>query len=138
MSKRIYHNKSQWMLFLNWGGGGGAAPGHNCHCVGKQNKISSLPPPPCHIPVKIHPWGGCAGGNGRQDVFELNCFMCFLNILLWDICLGLKAHLFISTTVYPESLETDSHRCCTLWVSNKIHLEKMWHSSLFPSSPQSI
>ena len=136
MSKRIYHNKSQWVLFLNWGGGGCSGAQLSLCWETKQNILSSTPS--LSYPSENSPMGGCAGGNGCQDVFELNCFMCFLNILLWDICLGLKAHLFISTTVYPESLETDSHRCCTLWVSNKIHLEKMWHSSLFPSSPQSI
>lgn len=78
--------------------------------------------------------------NEHQDVFELNCFMCFLNILVWDICLCLKTHLFISTMVYIKSLETESHRCCMMWVLKTIHSEKMWHSFLpllFPNKVKS-
>lgn len=86
--------------------------------TGGKNVLSFIPL--CHGPVKIH----LLVRNESLDVFELNCFMCFLNILVWDICLCLKTHLFISTTVYIKSLEMDSHRCCMMWVLNTIHFEK--------------
>lgn len=100
-----------------------------------QNNIFSLPPFTVTAQGRFTYWRKKI--KGSQDVFELNCFMCFLNILVWDICLCLKAHLFISTTVYIESWETDSHRCCMTWVFNTIHFEEMWHSFLAHSFPQS-
>ena len=70
--------------------------------------------------------------DGSQDAFELNRFMCFLNIWGWDICLCLKAHLFISTTVYIESREADSHRCCIMWL---FKYNSLWKNVAFISTP---
>lgn len=93
-------------------------------------------------PLAVIAWGRFTywERNGNQDVFELNGCMRLLNILVWDICLCLKAYLFISTTVYIEFLENDSHTCCMMWVFNTIHSEKMWNLFLpcfFPNEVKS-
>lgn len=93
------------------------------------------------LPLAVIAQGRCTywERNDGQDAFELNCFMCFRNILVWAICLCLRAHLFISTSVYIESLETDSHRCCMMWASNTIHSEKkMQHLFLSYSFPHKV
>lgn len=87
-----------------------------------------------HTFAEIACWRFTSWGktDGSLDAFELNRFMCFLNILGWDICLCLKAHLFISATVYIESREADSHRCCIMWV---FKYNSLWKNVAFISTP---
>ena len=103
-------------------------PQHTCFLIGKRNVPSATPR--CHSQRRF----ACWERNDSQDAFELNCFMCFGNILVWVICLCLRAHLFISTSVYIESLETDSHRCCMMWAFNTIQSEKKMRHLFLPHS----
>lgn len=110
MSKRTYHNTGRQTFFLGVCCSRTCFPWHSVpFCWG--NKMFSLPRLAVLARQRLTYWER----NKSQDVFELNCLVCFPNILVWNICLCLKACLFISTTHFTWSprrpVHTDVARC---------------------------